>query len=60
LEREVSASLTLLAVVLIWTGASILLGLVAAVIMRFGLHYKPPGDLPPLPSGSIDHEGLAQ
>ena len=55
-----STILAILAVMLIWTGGSILLGLVAAVIMRFGLHYKPPSDFPPLPSGSIDRDGLAQ
>jgi len=54
-----SAILTILAGVLIWTGVSILLGLIAARIMRFGLHYKPPGDIPRLPSGSIDRDRIS-
>jgi hypothetical protein len=54
-----STILTILAGMLIWTGVSILLGLSAAAIMRFGLHYKPPGDFPPLPSGSIDRDRIS-
>ncbi len=42
-----------------WTMVSIALALIVGTIMRFGLHYKPP-ELPPLPSGSIDHNELMQ
>ena len=43
----------------IYTIISIALGLILARIMRFGLHYKPP-EIPPLPSGSINRDGLTQ
>lgn len=54
-----SALLTILEFLGWWTLVAIGGGLILAAIMRFGLHYKPPGDLPPLPSGSLDRE-LAQ
>jgi hypothetical protein len=32
---------------------SIAFGLILGAVMSWGLHYEPPGDLPPLPPGSL-------
>jgi len=38
---------------------SIAAALAIGPVIRFGRRYKPPGDLPPLPSGSIDRDRIS-
>ncbi len=42
-----------------WTLVSIALGLCIGPVIRWGLNHDLP-EIPPLPSGSIDRDGLAQ
>jgi hypothetical protein len=46
-----------LKIIIAWTVLSIAIGVGFGPLMRWCLHYEPP-QLPPLPSGSIDRDGL--